>query len=192
MPGRARCTASASLSRRPYSPPARLSSSPLWRTSSGRTRGQAQAIFQTQCGCGCCGLLFRPYHGFSPSFYSRFPQRASVAAGAGIAGGLFLLLLIFALAVCLGFFLGFGPSEYPLQTALSLLAFVVSSVWIVVSAVRIGKTNWPAFLMAAGATFICVAYGSDSLKSAEYRLDRQHEQRKAEHPSSPKPSSPFS
>jgi len=81
-----------------------------------------------------------------------------IAAGAGIAAGLSPSAMMFSVATFVGLmFLSFYPEPYFLPMAISLLTIFASSVWIVVSAFRIGKVNWGAFLVAAVVTFVCLA-----------------------------------
>lgn len=104
----------------------------------------------------------------------------SRAAGAGVAAGLFASGPFLAIAAFLSLFLSFGPEPYFLEEAISALAFLGCSVWIVVSAFRIGKVSWETFLLTLAATAICVTAGNQYLKSAEYRQGRQNEVRKAQ------------
>jgi len=81
-----------------------------------------------------------------------------IAAGAGIAAGISPFALVFSVTDSLGImFFSFFPDPYFLPMAISLLTIFASSVWIVVSAFRIGKVNWGAFLVAAVVTFVCLA-----------------------------------
>jgi hypothetical protein len=83
----------------------------------------------------------------------------SIAAGAGVAAGLFTCGLVFAITVLAGFLLGFGlsPDPYAFQNTISILTFLACSLWIIVSGFRIGKVDWGIFLLAASSTLICVA-----------------------------------
>src|ERR1700690_3622345 len=78
-------------------------------------------------------------------------RTASVAAGAGIAGGLFAWFLMLSPGMGMGLTLGFGLSQAPyfLQTAISLLVFLAISIWVVIAAVWTGKANWIVFSVAA-------------------------------------------
>jgi hypothetical protein len=81
-----------------------------------------------------------------------------IAAGAGIAAGMSPFSLMFSVTASLGItFFSFSPDPYLLPMAISLLAVFAGSVWIIVSAFRIGKVNWGAFLLAAGVTFFSLA-----------------------------------
>ena len=105
----------------------------------------------------------------------------SIAAGAGVAAGLFGCGFIFAIAVFIGsWVLRLSPDPYALQNTISIVTFLACGVWIIVSAFRIGTVSWGVFFLAAGATLICMAWGHRSLESAEYKLDRQNEQRKGQ------------
>ena len=112
----------------------------------------------------------------------------SKAGGAGVAAGLFAWGLLVAIAAFLGLFLTFGPNPYLRAMVIANLMFFACSVWAIVSAFRVGiasghrigivssKIFFPAFF----ATLIFVPWGNHSLKDAEYKLDRQNEQRKAQ------------
>jgi hypothetical protein len=81
-----------------------------------------------------------------------------IAAGAGIAAGISPFSMIFSVLALLGsMFFSFYPEPYFLPLAISLLVLFGSGVWMIVSAFRIGKVNWGAFLLAAGVTFISLA-----------------------------------
>ena len=107
-------------------------------------------------------------------------RAASVAAGAGIAGGLFAWFLMVSPGMAMGVTLAFGLSQAPyfLQTAISLLVFLAIGIWVVIAAVWIGKTKWIVFSVAAGATFVCVTSGFSSLRSAQIEFHRADEQQK--------------
>ena len=83
----------------------------------------------------------------------------AIAAGAGVAMGLSPFLLFFSIMTLVGLmFFSFYPEPYFVPMAISLVTLIASSVWIFVSAIRIGKTNWFFSLLAAAATFVCIAY----------------------------------
>jgi hypothetical protein len=109
-------------------------------------------------------------------------RAASVAAGAGIAGGLFTWFLMLSPGMGLGLLLAFGLSQGPyfLQTAISLLVFLAISIWVVIAAVWTGKANFIVFFVAAGATFVCVISGYSSLRNAQYEFHRASEEQKQE------------
>jgi hypothetical protein len=81
-----------------------------------------------------------------------------IAAGAGIAAVISLFGFMLSVMASLGIvFLSFSPSPYFVPMEISLLALFVGSAWTIVSAFRIGKVTWGAFLLAAGGTFISLA-----------------------------------
>jgi hypothetical protein len=81
-----------------------------------------------------------------------------IAAGAGVAAGISPFSLMFSVTASLGnTFFSFFPDPYRFPMAISLLALFAGSIWIIVSAFRIGKVNWGAFLLAAGVTFFSLA-----------------------------------
>lgn len=103
------------------------------------------------------------------------------AAGAGVAAGVFACGLAAAIAVFLGSFLRFGPAPYVGQELIASLVFFVCSVWIVVSAFRIAaKAGWGMFFLSATATLICMTALNHFLRDTDIRLDRRHEQHKAQ------------
>lgn len=104
----------------------------------------------------------------------------SKAGGAGVAAGLFACGLIFAIAALALPFFSFFPDPYALPEEIAALTFVACSVWIIVSAFRIGKVSWGVFFLAFGATLIFMTWGNKSLENAEHKLDRQNEQPKAQ------------
>jgi hypothetical protein len=104
----------------------------------------------------------------------------SKAAGAGVATGLFASTFILAIAALLSLFFRFYPDPYFWQNMVAILTFIACSVWIIVAAFRIGKVSWGVFFLSAGATLVCMIWANNALKNAEYKLDRQHEQRKAQ------------
>jgi hypothetical protein len=104
----------------------------------------------------------------------------SVAAGAGVAAALCVSSLMFSLAMAAGFVF-WGPEYYAIPTAITVLTLIGCSVWVIVSAFRIGaKAGWIVFFLAGGATLFCMTWAFLSLKSAEDELDRQNEQRKVQ------------
>lgn len=109
-------------------------------------------------------------------------RAACVAAGAGIAGGLFAWFFVLAPFVAMGLVLGFGLSQAPyfLQTAISLLVFFAIGIWVVIAAGWTGKANWIAFSVAAGATLVCVTSGYSSLRKAQIEWHRAYEEQKQE------------
>jgi hypothetical protein len=107
-------------------------------------------------------------------------SKKSKASGAGVAAGLFACGLLFAIAALLGLFLTFSPNPYFRTMAIANLTFLACTVWTIVSAFRVGTASWALFFLSFVATLIFVAWGNDSLKDAEYKLDRQNEQQKAQ------------
>lgn len=88
------------------------------------------------------------------------------AAGAGVAGGLFLCSLPFSIFSVLG--LGFftGPKPYALPILISSLTFSVCGIWIVVSAFLIArKAGWGVFFLALPATLAAMTFASHMLGS---------------------------
>ncbi len=106
----------------------------------------------------------------------------SKVVGSGIAAGFFGLALAASPFMFAGLILAFGLSQAPygLQTAISLLVFLLISAWIVVSGVRIGNLNWPVFVVAVTLTCAYGIQGRKTLFLTEYRLGRKHEQQKAQ------------
>jgi hypothetical protein len=79
----------------------------------------------------------------------------AVASGAGVAAALFLCSFLFSIAALLGFAFLFGPIPYALPLAISNLMFSVCSIWIIVSAFRIGsKASWGLFFLALAMTLV--------------------------------------
>lgn len=105
----------------------------------------------------------------------------SKAAGAGIAAGLFTAGFLFAAAALGGmFFLSFSPDPYVLQDLTAVVVFLGCTVWILISAFRIGKSSWGVFFMTLVATLICLTLGSHAWEATRYNLDRQHELQKGQ------------
>jgi hypothetical protein len=91
-----------------------------------------------------------------------------IAAGAGIAAALFVCLLIFSIATLFGLlFLRFYQDPYDLPITVSIVLFIASSLWVIVSAFRIGaKAGWGIFLLAAGGTLLSMALAYHFLEVA--------------------------
>jgi hypothetical protein len=108
------------------------------------------------------------------------PRAASIAAGAGIAGGLFGWFLMLSPSMGMGLFLVFGlsPAPYFFQTAISLLVFFAISIWVVIAAVWTGKANWIVFMVAAAATLVGVVSGYGSVRRAQYEFHREDDVQK--------------
>jgi hypothetical protein len=104
----------------------------------------------------------------------------AIAAGAGVAASLFLNSLIASLAAAAGFlfFMG-GGQAFNLAVAISILTFIVCSLWVLVSSFRIGaKAGWGMFFLAAGATLVCMAVAYHFINSTDQEQQRQREQQK--------------
>jgi uncharacterized membrane protein len=106
----------------------------------------------------------------------------SKAAGAGVAFALFSLGLLLGIAGLLGLFLAFFPDPYTLPDLVAILTFLASSLWIVVSAIRIGKVSFGLFFLALVTTAVCLIWGNHVLDDKEYKLGRQHEEQKGKPP----------
>lgn len=105
----------------------------------------------------------------------------SKAAGAGVAVALFSAGFLFAIAALFSlFFMQFYPVPYLPQELIAILTFAACSVWILVSAFRIGKVSWGIFFLTLAATTTCLIWGGHTLDATAYKLDRQHEQQKAQ------------
>jgi hypothetical protein len=74
-----------------------------------------------------------------------------------------------------------GPPDHGLLAAgFVLLALMVISLWIVWSALRIGKVQWSAFGLAVGVTAVYLYFGFQSLSLTAYRGQRGAEQKKVQ------------
>jgi hypothetical protein len=104
----------------------------------------------------------------------------SQAAGAGIAVVLFSSGLFVGVAALLGLFFRFYPDPYAGQDLAAVLTFLACSVWIVVSAFRIGKVSSGVFFLTLVVTATCLTWGKHVLDATEYTLGRQHEQQKGQ------------
>ena len=105
-----------------------------------------------------------------------------LAAGAGVAGGLFLVILMLSPAMCLGLLLGFGMSRASGfgEAAISLLGLIASSVWVAKSAKAMKDLHRTAFLTGLFATVLWMICGLQFIRNAEYQLERQVNQQKTE------------
>jgi hypothetical protein len=85
----------------------------------------------------------------------------AIAAGAGVAAGLFLNSLLVSSVAFASLFVGFHPSYPALDfdlMAISSLALAACSVWVIVSGFRIAnKAGWGIFFIALAATIIGMA-----------------------------------
>jgi len=105
----------------------------------------------------------------------------SKAAGAGLAFAVFSSGLLFAIAALFSmFFMQFSPIAYRLQELIAIFVFLACSVWIVVSALRIGKGSGGIFFLMVVTTTVCIIWGNHALDAMTYKLGRQHEQRKGQ------------
>jgi hypothetical protein len=106
----------------------------------------------------------------------------SKAAGAGLAAALFGCGFVFAAAVFVAEFVGFpAPDPYVFENLIVTLVFLVCGIWIIVSAFRIAaRASWGLFFLSAAATVVWIAVTSHFLSNADSKLDRRHEQHKAQ------------
>jgi hypothetical protein len=103
------------------------------------------------------------------------------AAGAGMVAGLFPTAIFLGVTSLLSVFLmQFYPDPHGWQEALAALIFLASAIWIVVAAFRIGKGSWAPFWLTCAATMLCVSLANRALDATTFKLDRQHELRKAQ------------
>ena len=131
------------------------------------------------------GFLLAPYIISWVLISRREPE--SIAGGAGVACGFFggfLLVSPYAL-MAMSLFVGMsawnGPPDHGLLAAgFVLLALMVISLWIVWSALRIGKVQWSAFGLAVGVTAVYLYFGFQSLSLTAYRGQRGAEQKKVQ------------
>ena len=110
-----------------------------------------------------------------------------IAAGAGIACGLFSAILLASpgLLIMMFLFIGLsagsmGPRADPglVKAGACLLAYLAIAIWIGVSALRIGKIRWSAFIMAICATWVYLFIGFPRMRLAEFRAQQHAEQQK--------------
>ena len=112
-------------------------------------------------------------------------EQKSIATGAGVACAFFgacVLVSPFAF-MAIFLFLGMsawnGPPDPGLMAAgVTLIVYMVISLWSVWSAFKIGKIQWNAFGMALGATAVYLYFGFQSLSLTAYRGQRGAEQKK--------------
>ena len=130
-------------------------------------------------------FLLAPYM-ISWFLISRREQK-SIAMGAGVACaffGAFVLVSPYAF-MAMFLFVGMsawnGPPDRGLMAAgVTLLAYMVISLWIVWSAFKIGKIQWNAFGAAVGATAFYLYFGFQSLGLTAYRGQRGAEQKRVQ------------
>lgn len=114
-------------------------------------------------------------------------EQQSIATGAGVACaffGAFVLVSPYAF-MAMFLFVGMsawnGPPDRGLMAAgVTLLVYMVISLWIVWSAFKIGKIQWNAFGVAVGVTAFYVYFGFQSLNLTAYRGQRAAEQKKVQ------------
>jgi hypothetical protein len=102
------------------------------------------------------------------------------AAGAGVAGGLFLFILMLSPAMLLGSVVAFGMSNAPSGRwgAISLLGLIAASIWVATSAKGMKDLHRTAFLIGLLATVLYMTSGLQFIRNAEYQWDRQMKQQK--------------
>jgi len=127
----------------------------------------------------------------APSIISWFllttREQKFIASGAGVACtffGVFLIVSPYTFAAMF-LFVGLsawnGPADRGLEAAaLTLLVYMVISLWIVWSALRVGKVQWNAFGVSVGATAFYLYFGLQSLSLAAYRGQQHAEQKKVQ------------
>jgi hypothetical protein len=114
-------------------------------------------------------------------------EQESIAAGAGVACGFFgAFVLVSPYAFAVTFLFGAmsvwgGPPDRGMQAAgLTLLVYLVISLWIVWSAFRIGKVQWSKFGEGVGATAFYLFVGFELLIAAGNQGQQQAEQKRAQ------------
>ena len=114
-------------------------------------------------------------------------EQGPIAAGAGVACGFFgafVLVSPYAFAVTLlsGGMSAWGGSPDPVMqaAALTLLVYMVISLWIVLSAFRIGKVQWSTFGEGVGATAFYLFVGFELLIAAGNQGLQQAEQKRVQ------------
>jgi hypothetical protein len=114
-------------------------------------------------------------------------EQKSIAMGAGVACGFFgAFVLVSPYAfMAMFFFVGMsawnGPPDLGLMAAgVTLLAYMVISLWIVWSAFKIGKVQWDAFGAAVGVTAFYLYFGVQSLMPIANRGQMHAEQKKVQ------------
>ena len=130
------------------------------------------------------GSLLAPY--IISWFLLSAREQTSIASGAGVACaffGAFLLVSPYAFPVMF-LFVGMSgwnskPDKGIEAAALTLLVYMVVSLWIVWSAFRIGKIQWGAFGTALGATALYLYLGFQSFSLTASRGQQHAEQKRA-------------
>jgi len=131
------------------------------------------------------GFLLAPY--IVSWFLISRREPKSIATGAGVACaffGAFVLVSPYAFMVMF-LFVGMsawnGPPDLGLLAAgVTLVVYMVISLWIVWSAFRIGKVRWSAFGAAVGVTAVYLYFGFQSLSLTAYRGQRGAELKKVQ------------
>jgi|HubBroStandDraft_6_1064221.scaffolds.fasta_scaffold12168_2 hypothetical protein len=131
------------------------------------------------------GFLLAPY--IASWFLLSNREQESIAAGAGVACGFFgAFVLVSPYAFAVTFLFGGrsvwgGPPDRGMQAAgLTLLAYLVISLWIVWSAFRIGKVQWSTFGAGVGATAFYLFVGFELLIAAGNQGLQQAQQKRAQ------------
>jgi len=115
-------------------------------------------------------------------FLLSMPKVLYIGAGAGVAGGLFLFILMLSPAMLLGSLVAFGMSSAPSggEGAISLLGLIAASIWVAKTAKGMKDLHRTAFLIGLFATVVYLTSGLQFIRNAEYRWDRQANQQKTE------------
>ena len=114
-------------------------------------------------------------------------EQKSIATGAGVACAFFGAFVVvspyafMAMFLFVGMSAWNGPPDRGLMAAgMTLLVYMVISLWIVWSAFKIGKIQWNAFGAAVGVTAVYLYFGFQSLGLTAYRGQRGAEQRRVQ------------
>ena len=114
-------------------------------------------------------------------------EQERIAAGAGVACGFFgafVLVSPYAFAVTFLFgarsVWGGAPDRVMQAAALTLLVYMVISLWIVWSAFRIGKVQWSTFGAGVGATAFYLFVGFELLLAAGNQAQQQAEHKRVQ------------
>ena len=114
-------------------------------------------------------------------------EQKSIATGAGVACAFFGAFVVvspyafMAMFLFVGMSAWNGPPDRGLMAAgMTLLVYMVISLWIVWSAFKIGKIQWNTFGAAVGVTAFYLYFGFQSLGLTAYRGQRGAEQRRVQ------------
>jgi len=113
-------------------------------------------------------------------------EQGPLAAGAGVACGFFGAFVLvspyaFAVTFLSGSSVWGGPPDRVMQAAgVTLLVYLVISLWIVWSAFRIGKVQWSTFGAGVGATAFYLFVGFEVLLAAGNQGLQQAEQKRVQ------------